>query len=353
MSTVTLSPNGVDRYHGAQQPGVLLVGTIDGVVELRCRDGRWTESGRALAGAHVSALALGDDERVYAGSHDRGMHRRERGAWSPFGDGIASENIYSLARYGDTLYAGTEPAFLFRLRDGATTWEELPALRAIPGRDTWNFPAKPNIAHVKNVAVDPRNARTIYVSVEQGALLKSRDGGRTFRQLPFREDGYVYNNDAHRVVINPLQPDELYLSGGDGVTRSADAGETWHRVTTPDFRVGYPDATFCSPHEDGVIFTAGAGGRPHSWRTSGDAQAAFTRSGDRGATWELLPIPATRGNIEAVTLVATPGGYGFFAGTTDGEVFASSDRGASWSVIATGLPAVSKGPHAATVLAGR
>ena len=353
MFTVTLSPNGVDRYQGAQPPDALLVGTVDGVVELRCSSGRWREMGRGLGGAHVSSLALGDGDRVYAGSHDRGLHRRTDDRWSPFADGIASENVYSLARYGETIYAGTEPALLFRLRDGATAWEELPALRTIPGRDGWNFPAKPHVAHVKNVAVDPRDPATFYVSVEQGALLKTIDGGRTFRQLPFRDESYVYNSDAHRVAINPLQPDELYLSGGDGVTLSADAGETWKRVTTPEFRVGYPDATFCSPLEDGVVFTAGAGGRPHSWRTTGDARAAVARSRDRGATWELLPIPTTRGNIEAVTLVSTRDGYGFFAGTTDGEIFASGDRGASWSVVATGLPAISKGPHANTVLAGR
>ena len=269
---------------------------------------------------------------------------------------MTSRNVYSLITAGSgseqTIYAGTEPAFLFRLGAG-DVWEELDALRTVPSRDGWNFPSPPHVAHAKHVDVDPRDAATFYVSIEQGALLKTVDGGRTFRQLPFRDDSFVYNSDAHRVAINPLDPDELYLSGGDGIIRSADGGESWQRVATPAIRVGYPDATFCSPIEDGVVYTAGAGGRPHDWRATGSADAAMARSRDRGRTWETLGLAGLRGNIEAVTLIAWDDGYGFFVATTDGEVFASPDRGASWSQIASALPPVSKAGHYKTVLSGR
>ncbi|MEK7215123.1 MAG: hypothetical protein AAB289_05980 [Chloroflexota bacterium] len=40
-----------------------------------------------------------------------------------------------------------------------------------------------------------------------------------------------------------------------------------------------------------------------------------------------------------------PGGFALFAGTTDGDVFASEDGGDTWSTIAAGLPAVSKTSH--------
>ena len=117
--------------------------------------------------------------------------------------------------------------------------------------------------------------------------------------------------------------------------------------------MAYPDAMFCSPETNGVVYVAGAGARPGSWRKTGTADAAFMRSRDHGATWELLSLPELRGNIEAATLVEWPGGYGFFAGTTDGEVFASTDRGDTWTQLAGGLPAVSKCVHAANLVAGR
>jgi hypothetical protein len=358
VTIAALSPNGLDRYHGASQPEAVLVATIDGVVELRARAGAWTPVSRELIGCHVSSVLIDGGGRVFAGTHGDGVYQRDAdGAWEPCSAGLTERNVYSLAAGtgpdGAVVYAGTEPALFVRLDGESRTWTELDALRTVPGRDGWNFPAAPHVAHAKHVDIDPRDPRTFYVSVEQGALLKTTDGGMTFRQLPFRDATYQFNSDAHRVAINALNPDEIYLTGGDGVTRSADAGESWERVATPSMRIGYPDAAFCSPLEDGVLFAAGAGGRPHSWRATGNAEATIVRSADRGRTWGTLGLGSLRGNIEAVTLVAVPGDFGFFVATTDGEVFASSDRGARWSLIARGLPPISKGGHYQTVRKGR
>lgn len=360
MTVVTLSPNGPDRFLTAADTERLLVATVDGVVDLRRSGADWRIAERTLGGAHVSCLlAVPGSDAVYAGSHDRGVFRRAGdGPWVAASDGLATPNVFSLAAGpraggGTTIYAGTEPALLYRLVDGEAAWEELTALRDVPGRESWDFPAPPNAAHAKHVDLDPRDPRTFYVSIEQGALLKTADGGRTFRRLAFRDGADIFNDDAHRVAVNPLDPDELYLSGGDGIARSADAGETWQRVVGREMRVGYPDATFCSPLENGVVYTAGAGARPGAWRRTGNADAAFARSRDRGRTWETLGLRDLRGNIEAASLVRLPGGYGFFAGTTDGEVFESRDRGETWRLIASGLPAISKCVHAANVLIGR
>jgi uncharacterized protein YqjF (DUF2071 family) len=52
-------------------------------------------------------------------------------------------------------------------------------------------------------------------------------------------------------------------------------------------------------------------------------------------------------------MIRWPGGFGFFAGSSDGEIFASVDEGKSWQLIASGLPSVSKGVHHANLLKGR
>jgi hypothetical protein len=359
MQAVALSPNGLDQYRLPGLPEELFVATMDGIITLRRSGVSWSIAERALPGVHMSSLLV-DPHRdaVYAGSHGAGIFRRVgRGAWETASAGLQSQNVFSLAcapgDSGLTLYAGTEPAYLYCSHDGARTWDELTALRAIPGREEWNFPAPPHVAHTKHVDVDPRDRDTLYVSIEQGALLKSTDGGRSFRRLRFSDPSYALNDDAHRIVFNPLDPDELYLPGGDGIAHSCDAGETWERVATPSMRVGYPDATFCSPETDGVLYVAGGGEAPNMWRQTGDAKATIACSRDRGRTWNELPLPPLRGNIEAATLVAWPGGYGFFAGTTDGDVYASMDRGASWSLIASELPAVSKCVHHRNLLIGR
>ncbi len=356
---VALSPNGVDAYALAAPPAEVLVGTTDGAVLLSLRNGVWFEVERTLRGRHVSSLVTGLDGGIsYAGTHGNGAYRRGIGTlWEDVSSGLGSCNVYALScrrtADGIELFAGTEPAFLFRRADDAREWTEVPALRTIPSRGTWSFPAPPNIAHTKHIDFDPRDGHRYFVSIEQGALLETRDDGVTFRQIFFEDKSYLYHNDLHRVAINPRDPDELYLSGGDGITRSSDGGSSWRHVATPAMRVAYPDATFCSPLEDGVVFTAGAAARPGAWRVSGNAAAAVARSDDHGESWSVLDLPLIRGNIEAMTLVTWPNDYGFFAGTSDGEIFASTDRGASWSLIARDLPPISKGVHHDNIMRGR
>ena len=70
---ICLSPNGVDTYHTAAEPTSLLVGTMDGVVELRASPGtgRWETVNRTLDGLHVEFA----DERTEPWGAFRGSPR--------------------------------------------------------------------------------------------------------------------------------------------------------------------------------------------------------------------------------------------------------------------------------------
>src|SRR6202789_1419885 len=357
LEMACLSPNGVDTYDLSSAPHRLLVGTIDGVVKLmRDESNRWERSARALQGHHVeSVMLLPGTETAFAGTHGTGLHRSRDGGntWTAVGKNLGSI-IFTLAYVkeadGLALYAGTEPAGLFRSRDGGDTWHELAGLKAVPSAGRWNFPAPPHIAHVKHVTADPRDSCILYVCVEQGALLKSYDGGETFADVEYDDKTYRLNRDTHRVVFTPGDPDRIYLDGGDGIARSEDAGKTWARVTTPAMRVAYPDQLFISPDDDRVLFVVGGGTPPNIWRQTGKASTAIVRSDDRGQTWRhvgggLPDGDQIQGNLEAATLVRWPGGFGFFAGSSDGEVFASIDKGRTWTLISEALPPVSKCVH--------
>ena len=365
MPVVCLSPNGVDTYHADEPPDVLLVATLSGAVRLsRAADSRrWNLASRALGDLHVSSLLREPESGlVFAGVHGAGLYRSpdDGRSWEPSMQGLAHEHVFSLAFVekpeGIELYAGTEPAHLFRSRNLGESWEELAALQSVPGREKWNFPAPPHVAHVKHIAFHPRDSRRMYVCIEQGALLRSDDGGDSFRELHFQDAGFKLNKDTHRIVFNPRNPEEIYLDGGDGICRSPDGGETWERLATPAMRVAYPDHLYYSPEKQGVLFVAGGGTPPNIWRQTGDAQSAIARSTDGGRTWARLEggLPdELAGNIEAVTMVVWPRGFGFFAGTTDGEIFGSFDKGESWTLIADGIPPVSKCVHHRNLVMGR
>jgi len=362
MSTVCLSPNGVDVYPVSESPNDILIATVDGVARVT-RDGdAWRAQSGGLKGLHVSSLMRDQRGHLFAGIHGIGLYRsRDNGAsWELARTGIAEDHVFSLAcretKAGVELYAGTEPAHLYRSTDDGDTWRELPGVRDVASVAAWNFPAPPFQPHVKHVAFNPRDERVLYVCVEQGALLKSDNGGKTFHDVPFQDKTYVLNKDTHRVIFNPRNADEIFLPGGDGIATSRDAGKTWRHLTTPQMRVAYPDHFYVSPEEESVLYAAGGGDPPNVWRETGDARSAVVTSRDNGESWkqitgglpELLP-----GNIEAMTMFQWPGGYGFLAGTTDGDIFASFDKAKSWRLIASGLAAVSKCVHARNLAMGR
>jgi photosystem II stability/assembly factor-like uncharacterized protein len=365
LQTVCLSPNGLDTYDLSAPARRLLVGTTDGVFLLTPDDaGIWKQEGHVLQGHHVESLmVVPGTQSVFAGMHGSGFYRSRDGAltWSPVATDIGNI-VFTLAcvREADNmaLYAGTEPAALFRSRDDGDSWQELPALRAVPSSSRWDFPPPPHIAHVKHVTADPRDSRILYVCVEQGALLKSFDGGESWIDLDYDDPTYRLNRDTHRIVFSPSNPDRIYLDGGDGIAMSEDAGQTWTRLATPAMRVAYPDQLFISPASDDTLFAVGGGTPPNIWRQTGNASTAIVRSDDRGRTWHhvgggLPDGDLIQGNLEAATMIRWPGGFGFFAGSSDGEIFASVDEGKSWQLIASGLPSVSKGVHHANLLKGR
>jgi photosystem II stability/assembly factor-like uncharacterized protein len=355
---VCLSPNGQTSFATPAPVERLYVGTVDGVHVLdRDHNGRWTSKRHGLDNVHVGSLASVDGDKLFAGAHTGGLFSSRAGSarWEPARNGIddSYSQVYSLAvqsrSSGIVMWAGTEPAGLFRSDDLGETWMLVPTLLNVPDTDKWFFPPPPHIAHVKHVAFHPSAESTLYVSIEQGALLKSTDDGKTWHELAeySRPDDPVYR-DMHRLTIVPSDPKRLFLTGGNGLYTSQDAGLTWKHVLNKNDRLGYPDQFFIDPRDEETLYIAGAATAPPKWRETHDGNPAILRSRDGGATWQELTngLPEKiRGNIEAMTLAHGPHGLELFAGTATGEVFASHDGGESWSTIVAGLPPVSKGNH--------
>src|SRR5512144_1384031 len=93
---------------------------------------------------------------------------------------------------------------------------------------------------VSEIAVDPSDPDTFYVGLATGGVMKTANGGLTFRAVfekePVASVGAVAvaPSDPRVVWVGTGEGDDRNSSGwGNGVYRSSDGGETWKHVGLP------------------------------------------------------------------------------------------------------------------------
>lgn len=349
---ITLSHGGPTIYRSPAASRQVLVGTIDGVVCIERDPGGpgWHVADRSLQGKHIHALLLEPESgTLFAGVNHGSIFASSDGGrtWERRDKALTEHNVYSLAcaRLGGgvRIFAGTEPAHLFCSDDLGQSWTELSALRSVD-TSRWSFPAPPHVAHTKHITFHPQDPDTLFIGVEQGGLLKSTDAGRTFQAIPGMDD------DVHRTVFNPLNPDRVYITTGIGMYVSGDGGTTWAQWTDLQHEIGgYPDLLVLHPRQPELMFVASAQKGPGSWRRDHFAGSRISRSTDGGKTWEVLlnhGLPdRLRTAFEAMCLEDWGESFSLLAATATGEVWCSDDGGEHWSEVVSGLAPISKGDH--------
>ena len=190
----------------------------------------------------------------------------------------------------DLVYAGVEDAALFVTRDGARSWSELPALRKHPSGPSWQPGAGGLCLHT--ILIDPRNAQRMYVAISAAGAFRTDDGGESWRPINRglksnsipREEAEV-GHCVHRLAMHPKAPEVLYMQKHWDVMRSIDAGEQWTEVSgNLPSDFGFPIAVHA--HEPQTVYVVPIKSDSEHYPPDGKLRVYRSRSG--GGEWEAL-----------------------------------------------------------------
>lgn len=288
--------------------------------------------------------------RTFAGT-GAGLYASDDGGESWSCVGLTEYEVWQVRAAPDgVLYAGTQPARLFRSTDNGDSWAEVESFANAPEAATWGIPLDPPLpGRARAIVIDREDPTKIWVGVEVGGIMCSTNGGDTWT-LARPGD----NPDLHMMYAHPTNPAMLFAStgygredhiaeeveGNAGVFRSDDHGCTWNYAwsgVTPR----YSRPMCIEPREPFSLTVASAPTAFSNYKDHGGAGAMLFRSTDHGASWRSLCDEAhspSAANIHGLTPDPDQVG-GVIVGTDTGEVWRVSND-AIWSEVASGLPAV-------------
>src|SRR5579859_956006 len=254
------------------------------------------------------------------------------------GPGAASGRVMSIAvnpKNKFEYYVGVASGGVWKTVNDGTTWTPV-----FDGEGSYS---------IGWVALDPNDASVVWVgtgesnsqrSVGYGdGIYRSDDGGKSWENLGLKKSEHI-----GRVVIDPRDSKVVYVAaegplwgaGGDrGLYKSADAGKTWKAVLSISENTGVVDVAL-DPSNPDVLYAAAYQRRRHVFTLiDGGPESAIYKSTDAGATWNKLKSGLPSVDMGRIGLAISPADPNVVYATIEaadkkGGIFRSSDKGATW-----------------------
>ncbi len=331
-----------------QTPTTLYAGTSAGVY-------RSTDAGLTWAATRlqvpVTVLAMDPQGIVYAGAVNGLFKSADNGTTWTTGQGLTKASITALTAdpaAPTTLYAGADGGGVFVSANGglwsamstglsqfsvsalardalagllyAGTWGG-GAFKSADGGATWTTTGTLH-PFIAALLADPLVASTAYAATNGGGVYKTTDGGATWILT-----GLVSVN-ALSLAFDPAGATTLYAGTTNGVFKSQDRGLSW---TSAGLDQPAP-ARGLGPGAGQVVLALARGAATLYAGTDG---GGVFKSTDAGATWTAMNTGLTRLTVFALA-VDPASSATVYAGTPAG-VFRSLDGGLTWSAFSDGL----------------
>ncbi|MBV9669476.1 MAG: exo-alpha-sialidase [Acidobacteriales bacterium] len=300
----------------------VLVGTRKGAF-LLTSDGKrkdWKVSGPHFAGweiYHVKGSPVNPD-RIYAsqssGWFGQVMQRSDDGGktWEAVDNKFAYDGVPGTHQWYDgtqhpwefkrvwhlepclrdaeTVYAGVEDAALFRSKDGGKSWQEMAGLRGHGTGPKWQPGAGGMCLHT--IVHDPKDPKRMFTAISAAGAFRTRDGGETWEPInQGLHSEYIPDPKAevghcvHRIAQHPERPDTLFMQKHWDVMRSDNAGDSWREVSG-NLPTDFGFVIDVHAHEPETVYVVPITSDRFHYPVDGRLAVYRSRSG--GNEWEAL-----------------------------------------------------------------
>ena len=258
------------------------------------------------------------------------------------------------------IYASQSSAWFGQLiqrsNDGGKTWEPMDnkfVYDGVPGTHQW-YDGTPHPWEFKRVwHLEPslKDLDTVYAGVEDAALFKTTDGGKSWAELSglrAHGSGPKWAPGAggmclHAILLDPVDPKRSFIAiSAAGAFRTDDGCDSWHEVSG-NLPTDFGFVIDVHAHEPETIYVGPIKSDGEHFPPEGKLRVYRSRTG--GNEWEALSNGLPQSDCYVNVLrdamaVDSMDECGIYFGTTGGQVYASSDGGDNWSAIVRDLPAV-------------
>lgn len=269
----------------------------------------------------------------------------------PKDSGMKLEKIWHLEAGSETepeaMFAGVEPAALFRSHDHGETWNPVPSLNSHSTRNQWSPGAGGLCLH--SIQVHPSNIKKIYVGISAAGVFSSEDAGETWSPMnqgtraDFLPDKYPeVGQCVHKLILHPKNPSVLYQQNHCGVYRKAAGEKEWYDISEGlPSRFGFPIGAHTQDSKTIYVVPQ----ESDTFHASPRGQLSVYRSTNGGDRWQRLQTGLPNRNAYVNVLregfaVDELDPYGLYLGTNTGQIFYSSDEGLHWRLMCEYLPPI-------------
>ncbi|MBL8141302.1 MAG: glycosyl hydrolase, partial [Acidobacteria bacterium] len=236
-----------------------------------------------------------------------------------------------------TFYFGGVGGGVWKTTDGGESWTNITdgQLKTSSVGAISVAASDPNVIYV---GMGEHPIRGVMTSHGDG-VYKSTDAGRTWTHMGLEKTRHI-----SRIRVHPTNPDVLYVaaqgaaygpSKDRGIYRSADGGKTWTQLLYVNDTTG-PSELAMDPSNPRILYAAMWDHLRQPWEVrSGGPGSALYKSTDEGATWSKIVsgLPATVGKM-GIDVSATPDRlYAVVEANPGGGVYRSDDAGKSWRLM--------------------